>query len=105
MASRAFNPYEPKAMELPLLATSRMRPFCAFLCFVLLGCNILLILRLPFRECYGNYLRCQKCVVCLPFSKVHGGTCYLLSLLSPPPPLRSLLPPPLLSPEPLLSSL
>ena len=43
-------------MESPLLATSRMRPFCAFLCFDLLGCNIfsnLKIMRLAGRA-YNN---------------------------------------------------
>src|SRR5689334_13991371 len=31
-------------MEVPLLASPFMRPFCIFLCFVLFGCNILLAL-------------------------------------------------------------
>ena len=35
-----INNNEPKEMVAPLFATWRIRPFCAFLCLVLLGCNI-----------------------------------------------------------------
>ena len=38
--TNAFKANDPKAMVVPLLAVSLIRPFCAFLCFALFGCNI-----------------------------------------------------------------
>src|SRR5690606_39276564 len=94
IGSSAFSAKEPKDIVAPRLATCLIRPFCAFLCFVLFGCNIILQFE-NFKYCSYTYHS--------PFIPVT----YLRSPLPPPllsPPPAPRLSPPLLSPV-LLSSL
>jgi hypothetical protein len=44
IGSIAFRPKVPKDIDVPLLATCLILPFCAFLCFVLFGCNMIFLL-------------------------------------------------------------
>jgi hypothetical protein len=41
IGSMAFRPKVPKDNVVPLFATDLILPFCAFLCLVLFGCNMI----------------------------------------------------------------
>src|SRR5580658_9644903 len=92
--SRVFKAYEPKAIVVPLFATSRIRPFCAFLCLVLLGCNIL--------ELFSGYLITFILYVVPTYSRRKRS--YLRGPPAPPGLRSPPLPPGLRSPPPGLRS-